>query len=155
MSVSKKYNKTTNEVKLTFKVTKEASQNAKQVFLLCENNGWDPVEMTQLKSGDFKVDVKVEGKLDAEYQYRFRLVMEDGQEIFDNDWEADRYVPNVFGGENSLVDLKIGLTADIEEAAPAAAPKAEKTAAPKAADEKPAKKTTAAKKTTSAAKKKK
>ncbi len=143
MSVSKKYNKTTNEIKLTFKVTKEASQNAKQVFLLCENNGWDPVEMSQLKSGDFKADVKVsKSEEKSGYQYRFRLVMEDGQELYDNDWIADKYVTNPFGGENSFVDLTVGLNTDSEESAPAATEEAKtvKEAKPAAKKKAPAKK---------------
>ncbi len=164
MTVSKKFNKTSNEYRLTFKVSKEAAQGAKQVFLLCEYNGWDPIEMELLKSGDFKYDLKVKVEEKTEYQYRFRLVMEDGQEKYDNDWNADRYVTNPFGGENSLVDLNVGLSdgqSDEAEAAsapaPAAAPakekapaKTTKTAAAPAKEKAPAaKKPTAGRKTSS------
>lgn len=110
MSVSKKYNKTSKEIKVTFKVSKKAAQGAVQVFLLCENNGWDPLPLTQQKSGDFKIDVNfAENEPKTEYQYRFRLVMEDGTEKYDNDWEADKYVPNPFEGDNSVVILTEGL----------------------------------------------
>ncbi len=111
MPVSKKYNKTSKEIKVTFKVTKQAAQEAKEVYLLCENNGWDPIMLTKQRSGDFKVDVTFkEDEPKQEFQYRFRLVMEDGSEKYDNDWEADKYVPNPFEGDNSVVvitkDLK-------------------------------------------------
>ncbi|MBQ8708602.1 MAG: isoamylase early set domain-containing protein [Succinivibrionaceae bacterium] len=138
MSVSKKLNKTTNEIRLLFKVSKEAAQNAERIYLLCESNGWDPIEMQKLKSGEFKADIKVSSNLEekSEYQYRFHLVMADGQETYDNDWEADRYVSNPFGDENSLVDLKIGL--DTEKAEPAAKPAPAKETK---AEDKPAKAT--------------
>ena len=120
MPVSKKYNKTKKEIKVTFKVTKKAAQGAKEIYLLCENNGWDPIPMECQKSGDFKVDVPFsESDSKTEFQYRFRLVMEDGTEMYDNDWDADKYVPNPFEGDNSVVILTKDLK--MPEPTPAAA----------------------------------
>jgi hypothetical protein len=81
--------------------------------------------------------------LEAGRTYRFRYLL-DG-ERWDNDWAADAYVPNSFGGDDSVVDLTA-----LAEAIPPAAKKAPaKKAAPvqttrKAAAPatKPAKKTT-------------
>jgi hypothetical protein len=52
--------------------------------------------------------------LDAGRAYRFRYLL-DGQR-WDNDWAADAYVRNDFGGDDSVVDL----TALAEEVPPAA-----------------------------------
>ena len=60
--------------------------------------------------GGFSVTVD----LDAGRAYRFRYLL-DGQR-WDNDWAADAYVRNDFGGDNSVVDL----TALAEAVPPAA-----------------------------------
>ena len=52
--------------------------------------------------------------LDAGRAYRFRYLL-DGQR-WDNDWAADAYVRNDFGGDDSVVDL----TALVEAVPPAA-----------------------------------
>ena len=52
--------------------------------------------------------------LDAGRAYRFRYLL-DGQR-WDNDWAADAYVANDFGGDDSVVDL----TATGEAVPPAA-----------------------------------
>ena len=106
MSVVKKYNKTSKKIKVTFRVEEKAAQDAESIFLLCEHNGWDPIKLTKQNKGDFKVDVEFDEDTEQkEFQYRFRLVLKDGIEVYDNDWDADYYAPNPFGGENSVVDL--------------------------------------------------
>ena len=79
--------------------------------------------------------------------YRFRYLI--GGTRWENDWGADRYEPNDFGGDDSVVDLT-----DVQATAPAkkaaAKKKATATKAP-AAKKAPAKK--AATKTATAAKK--
>jgi len=85
--------------------------------------------------------------------YRFRYLL-DG-ERWDNDWAADAYVPNSFGGDDSVVDLTA-----LAETVPSAAKKGtakkgtakkgtakKKTAKKKTAKKKTAKKKTAKKKT--------
>jgi hypothetical protein len=64
--------------------------------------------------------------LDAGRAYRFRYLL-DGQR-WDNDWAADAYVANDFGGDDSVVDL----TALAEAVPPAARRAPAKKAAPKA-----------------------
>ena len=39
---------------------------------------------------------------EASYQYRFKYTFEDNSVKYDNDWDAERYVANPFGGDNSV-----------------------------------------------------
>ena len=70
--------------------------------------------------GGFSVTVS----LDAGRAYRFRYLL-DGQR-WDNDWAADAYQPNDFGGDDSVVDLTA-----LAEAVPPAAKKAPAKKAPR------------------------
>ena len=76
--------------------------------------------------------------LDAGRAYRFRYLL-DGQR-WDNDWAADAYVRNDFGGDDSVVDLTA-----LAEAVPSAARKtpAKKEAAKEAAPARTAQKAAA------------
>ena len=76
--------------------------------------------------------------------YRFRYLI--GGTRWENDWGADRYEPNDFGGDDSVVDLT-DVQAPAKKAAAKKAPAAKKAAAKKAPVKKAATKTsTAAKK---------
>ena len=89
-------------------------------------NDWsaDTDVMRRDAAGGFSLTVD----LDAGRTYRFRYLL-DGQR-WDNDWAADAYVPNSFGGDDSVVDLTA-----LAETVPPAAKKApaKKEAAKKAA----------------------
>ncbi len=61
--------------------------------------------------------------LDAGRAYRFRYLLDDGR--WENDWAADAYLPNSFGGDDSIVDLTA-----LAQAAPPAAKKAPAKKAP-------------------------
>ena len=105
-----------------------------QAAAVCgEWNDWsaDAGMMRRDAEGGFSVTVG----LDAGRAYRFRYLL-DGQR-WDNDWAADAYVRNDFGGDDSVVDL----TALAEPVPPAArkAP-AKKEAVKKAAPAQTAKK---------------
>jgi 1,4-alpha-glucan branching enzyme len=65
-----------------------------------EFNDWDRLagQMTN-GGGGWAVTVRVP----AGRRYRFRYLV-DG-ERWENDWEADDYVPNEFGGDDSVLDL--------------------------------------------------
>ena len=52
--------------------------------------------------------------LDAGRAYRFRYLLDDQR--WENDWAADAYLPNSFGGDDSIVDL----TALVQAAPPTA-----------------------------------
>ena len=95
-----------------------------------EWNDWsaDADVMRRDAEGGFSTTVDLE----AGRAYRFRYLL-DG-ERWDNDWAADAYLPNDFGGDDSVVDLTA-----LAQAAPPAAKKAPAKKAP--AEKAPAKTT--------------
>ena len=101
MSVSKRFTKT-NKVTVTFTVKKEAAQGAEKIDLLCEHNGWQAVALKPQKNGTFKGSISVTEGEKPSYQYKFKYTYADGSKKYDNDWVAERYVANPFGGENSM-----------------------------------------------------
>ncbi|RJG40112.1 isoamylase early set domain-containing protein [Motilimonas pumila] len=103
MPVTKRFLKSKPIVKVTFEVEKEAAKDADKIFLVGEFNEWLPIELQKFKNGKFKtaLDVATDGQ--TEFQYRFKLVQPDGSEVFDNDWQADAYVKNEFGTDNSVL----------------------------------------------------
>ncbi len=72
---------------------------ASKVAVVGDFNDWDPSEhpMQQLKSGQHKITID----LDKDQEYQFRYLVDD--EAWYNDWDADRYVENPYGGQNSIV----------------------------------------------------
>jgi 1,4-alpha-glucan branching enzyme len=95
--LKKNYSKTGRVCRVTFRLPVEV--DAKEVSLCGEFNGWDPEadRMRQRRDGSFSKTVSLEpGR-----SYRFRYLL-DG-ERWENDWEADLYVPNSFGTEDSVV----------------------------------------------------
>lgn len=95
--ISKHYSKTGRKVRVTFKLP--ADVKAERAAVCGDFNGWDPAAtpMKQLKDGSFSATVS----LDAGESYRFRYLL-DG-ERWENDWEADGYLPNPFGEDDSVV----------------------------------------------------
>lgn len=83
--------------KVTFYSPAEIS--AERVHLVGDFNQWDETstEMKKLKDGRFSVTLD----LDADKEYQFRYLV-NGKD-WHNDWEADKYVPNPFSGDNSVV----------------------------------------------------
>ena len=85
----------------TCKVTFELPQAAgADVAQLCGDfNDWSPTAtpMTRLKGGSFRATVI----LDPGRSYRFRYLLDGWR--WENDWDADAYVPNDYGGDDSLV----------------------------------------------------
>lgn len=101
MSVSKKFSKD-HKVTVTFTIKKVAAQNATKIDLLCEHNGWQPVAMKAQKNGTFKGSITLPEGEQGTYQYRFKYTFADNSVKYDNDWDAERYVANPFGGDNSV-----------------------------------------------------
>ncbi|MBW1765230.1 MAG: isoamylase early set domain-containing protein [Deltaproteobacteria bacterium] len=97
--LKKNYSKTGNFCRTTFKLPPET--HAKTAELCGDFNNWQPNGkfMKRLKNGGFSVTVS----LSANRAYRFRYLL-DG-ERWDNDWEADAYIPNEFGSEDSVVKV--------------------------------------------------
>lgn len=100
MACDKKYLKNQKECNVTFILSAAAAAGANEVWLSGDFNSWSSSDtpMKKQKDGSFTVKVKLEtGK---EYQYRYLL---DGKR-WENDWEADKYVPAPFSNtDNSVV----------------------------------------------------
>jgi hypothetical protein len=89
----------TGEYKVTFRLPKEAVQGAKSVTIVGDFNEWNTTAtpMTGLKDGSFQITLT----LPAEREYRFRYLI-DGTR-WENDWCADKYIPNDYGADDSVV----------------------------------------------------
>jgi 1,4-alpha-glucan branching enzyme len=101
MSIKKTYSEKKPECKVTFKLEKESINGAKQVTLAGEFNNWDETDipLKPLKNGDYSVTITLEkGK-----EYQFKYLIDSKQWM--NDSQADKYVPNAFQGENSVLVL--------------------------------------------------
>jgi hypothetical protein len=149
-------------VAVTFELSSDVG--AKNAHVCGEFNDWSTTDTPLVKSDGAGLSVTL--TLDGGRAYRFRYLLDDGR--WENDWAADDYVRNDFGGDDSVVDLTAATerppaagseegggamkAADTKKASPAKAAGAKK-AAKKAAspDGEPAKK--AAKKAAKAAKK--
>lgn len=133
--LKKQYLKSKPACKVTFSLPTTAVQNANEVKLLGDFNGWSWENGIPMKAS--KEEYKAVLELEAGKAYQFRYLID--KAVWENDYQADAYVPSPYDGiDNSVVIVD-------EVAAPAsvaqtAAPKAAKTA--KAA---PAKKKAAAK----------
>ncbi len=93
----KTYTKTGRSCRVTFELPPQANSNT--VALCGEFNEWDPSKhpMKRRKDGSFSLAVSL--KSGNEYRYRYLL---DG-ETWESDGGADKYIPNTFGTEDSVV----------------------------------------------------
>lgn len=99
--LEKKYRGQGSVCSVTFVLPKEAASDAWSVCILGEFNNWSPDAhpLVRREEGDFTITLELE----AGRAYRFRYVI-DGWK-YENDWFADRYEPNPYGGEDSVVDV--------------------------------------------------
>jgi 1,4-alpha-glucan branching enzyme len=98
--MKKQYLNNKKSCKVTFSLPKEATQHAKIVHLVGEFNNWDitATPMKKMKNGSFQVSLQ----LNAGRSYQFRYLID--EKTWENDWNADQYVPSAFGAtENSVV----------------------------------------------------
>jgi len=99
--IKKQYLKTNGSCNVTFRLPKEAAPDAKTITVVGDFNNWDmnSAPMKKMKNGDFSVTVKfAHGG-----EYRFRYLIDSSR--WENDWNADGYVPNSFGGDDSIVKV--------------------------------------------------
>jgi 1,4-alpha-glucan branching enzyme len=73
-------------------------------------NDWSPTSH-EMEKGEHGFELTI--SLDTGRAYRFRYLL-DG-ERWENDWAADDYVPNDFGGDDSVVDLTDQTAAEAPE----------------------------------------
>jgi 1,4-alpha-glucan branching enzyme len=93
-------NKTENTTKITFSLPKQAVGMAKTVAVVGNFNNWDiqnSPALSKQKDGSYAVTLELTtGKA---YEFRFLI----NGEIWENAWDAPKYVPSPFGGDNSVV----------------------------------------------------
>jgi len=97
--IRKQYLKCRPTCKVTFKLPKEAAPDANTVAIVGDFNNWnsDAALMKKAKDGAYSTTIELE--CDREYRFRYLI---DGTR-WENDWNADRYEPNPFGGEDSVI----------------------------------------------------
>jgi 1,4-alpha-glucan branching enzyme len=83
---------------VTFRIPAEAG--ASSAALLGEFSDWAAIPMKPTGDGGHEIDVD----LPAGASYRFRYLV-DG-ERWANDWEADDYMPNGYGSDDSVVTVE-------------------------------------------------
>jgi 1,4-alpha-glucan branching enzyme len=95
--MKKTYTKSGEACRVTFNLPAES--NAETVFLCGDFNDWDKTKnrLKPRKGGNFSITIS----LAAGKEYRFRYWIDDVR--WENDWNADKYVPNEFGTEDSVV----------------------------------------------------
>lgn len=95
----KNYSKTGRVCRVTFKVPAEV--DAESVSLVGDFNNWDPQAepLTKRTDGTFSTTISLE----SGRSYRFRYLLD--EERWENEWEADTYVPNDFGSEDSVITV--------------------------------------------------
>jgi 1,4-alpha-glucan branching enzyme len=98
--IKKKYLKTKPLCKVKFTLPKDAAPNARSVTIVGDFNKWNPSanQLKALKNGNYTITLDLER---GEYCFRYLI---DGCK-WENDWHADKYVPNSFGCDNSVVVL--------------------------------------------------
>ena len=98
-TIKKQYLKSVPQCKVTFRLPKEAAQGAHFVTVVGDFNNWDVAEhpMKKLKNGDFQVTLS----LPCNREYKFKYLIDTNR--WENDWFADKYVPNEHGSDDSVV----------------------------------------------------
>ena len=93
--LTKKYFKTKEEADVTFEFSRD---DVTSVSLFAEFNEWQPILMKfNKKEKAFRTKVR----LPKNTSFQFRYLLNDAE--WENDYKADQYLPNVFGGEDSVV----------------------------------------------------
>lgn len=96
----KTYTKNKKSCVVRFVLTASAAGPAKSVYLVGDFNNWNRSEMPLERGEDGSWTGSL--KLEAGREYQFRYLI-DG-ERWENDWNADKYLPTPYGdAENSVV----------------------------------------------------
>jgi 1,4-alpha-glucan branching enzyme len=93
----KTYGKTTKTCRVTFELP--AAVSARTATVCGDFNDWSPRDHPMVRRKDGRFSVTVLLPADQSYRYRFLL---DGDR-WENDWDAEMYVTNGFGSEDSLI----------------------------------------------------
>ena len=102
MSISKQFLKSKPVCKVTFKIPETVGNEAENAHVVGEFNDWSTsaTPMKRSKSGAFSATVGLEKG--RSYQFRYLL----GQTHWENDPDADDFLPTPFGdSQNSVIRL--------------------------------------------------
>jgi 1,4-alpha-glucan branching enzyme len=100
MSIHKQYLKSRPVCKVTFRIGGDLAHEARQAAIAGDFNNWSlsAHPMKRQKNGAFMATLDLE----AGREYQFRYVLD--QRTWENDPEADRFVPTPFGdGHNGVL----------------------------------------------------
>jgi 1,4-alpha-glucan branching enzyme len=93
--LTKKFFKTKEDTEVTFEFTRN---DVNSVSLVADFNDWQAIEMKfNKKTKSFKTKVR----LPKGRAFHFRYLLNSTE--WENDYNADQYLPNEFGSENSVV----------------------------------------------------
>ncbi len=102
MSIRKQFLKSKPACLVTFKIPETVGDGAEHAHVVGEFNQWSTTAtpMKRLRNGAFSATVGLEKG--RSYQFRYLL----GQSQWENDPEADDYLPTPFGdSQNSVISL--------------------------------------------------
>ena len=96
--LKKRFFKTKSECEVTFELSAEdTGSDAVTVELICEANGWRPVEMKKNKKGTFRTKMRFPNE--GEFQFLYRV----NEHAWLSDDTAAAQQLNDFGGTNSVL----------------------------------------------------
>jgi 1,4-alpha-glucan branching enzyme len=96
--LKKRFFKTKEECEVTFEL---AADDAKHAELVCEVNGWQPIQMKRARKGPFRAKLR----FPKEASFEFRYLVDDSNWI--NDEAADAYRANGLGGRNGVLETTV------------------------------------------------
>ena len=102
MGIRKQFLKSRPACKVTFKIPENVSNAAKKAHVVGEFNDWSTsaTPMRRMKNGAFSATLEL--PTGRAYQFRYLL----GQSHWENDPDADDYLPTPFGDSlNSVISL--------------------------------------------------
>jgi len=94
--IKKRFFKTKPDCEVSFEFTSETGSH---VDLVCDANGWEPVEMKKNKGGRFRTKMR----FPKESVVQFRYLVDSTH--WHNDDEADSFELNRFGQKNSVLEI--------------------------------------------------
>jgi 1,4-alpha-glucan branching enzyme len=110
--INKKYQKDNTCCEVTFSLPLEAAPDAQEIRVVGDFNHWNWEEGVPMKAA--KKEYRATVELEPGRQYEFRYLLDN--ERWENDREADGYVPSPFEGVHNCV---VSLEAETPDAAKA------------------------------------
>ncbi|MEI6888047.1 MAG: isoamylase early set domain-containing protein [Bacteroidales bacterium] len=101
MSIEKKFLKAKPVCKVKFSLSGDQYKSATSILLVGDFNNWQLGETPIKKSKTGVWSVSLDLETGKEYQYRYLV---DGTN-WENDSDADKYIPSGLGSENSVLAL--------------------------------------------------